>query len=73
LCLISYSLIGYFDLIKFIEPPFYGENLISLGYNIVHKNPKNIPAIYSPKLVNFIMKLLDKTASTRPKISEILD
>jgi NIMA (never in mitosis gene a)-related kinase 2 len=32
------------------EPPFVGENLISLGYQIVHKAPKNLPPIYSKAL-----------------------
>jgi len=43
-----------------LDPPFTGDNLITLGYNIVHKYPKPLPAIYSPKLVTLIMKLLEK-------------
>ena len=26
-----------------LEPPFSGDNLISLGNNIVNKHPKNLP------------------------------
>ena len=54
-----------------LEPPFYGENLITLGYNIVHKYPKPIGNKYSPRLSNFIFKLLDKTPNNRPKISDV--
>ena len=31
-----------------LEPPFHGDNLISLGYNIVNKAPKGLPPQYSP-------------------------
>ena len=56
-----------------LEPPFKGDNLISLGYSIVHKNPKPLPTAYSTKLTSFIMKLLEKNAQKRPKISDIKD
>lgn len=54
-----------------LEPPFLGENLISLGYNIIHKNPKIIPSFYSPKLSNFISKFFEKNPNNRPS-AEIL-
>lgn len=54
------------------EPPFYGENLISLGYNIVNKNPKKIPSAYSTELANFITRLLDKQPATRPSSKEVV-
>jgi NIMA (never in mitosis gene a)-related kinase len=41
-----------------LEPPFYGDNLITLGYNIVHKSPK--------------LKFLEKSPSARPKLSDAL-
>ncbi len=56
-----------------MEPPFYGDNLITLGYNIVHKFPKPLSNSYSPKLISLVMKFLEKNPSTRPKISEVLD
>jgi len=30
-----------------LEPPFNGESLVALGFNIVHKFPKPIPSTYS--------------------------
>ncbi|KAL4446866.1 hypothetical protein ABPG74_014838 [Tetrahymena malaccensis] len=56
-----------------LEPPFQGENLIALGFNIVHKFPKPLPSVYSPKLVSFINKLLEKNPLQRPKTSELLE
>lgn len=56
-----------------LEPPFVGDNLITLGYNIVHKSPKALPTVYSQKLVSFIMKFLEKSPSSRPRISEMYD
>mgnify|MGYP002622223551 CR=1 FL=1 len=56
-----------------LEPPFYGDNLITLGYNIVHKYPKPLSNSYSPKLTSIVMKFLEKNPATRPKISEVLD
>jgi serine/threonine protein kinase len=54
------------------DPPFYGENLISLGYNIVNKPPKKIPTSYSQELNQFILKLLDKQPTSRPSAKEIM-
>ena len=56
-----------------MEPPFLGENLLILGYNIINKAPKNIPSIYSEKLNKFIMGLLIKNPLHRPKISEVVE
>ena len=56
-----------------LEPPFSGDNLISLGYNIVHKAPKALSTAYSPRLSALIMKFLEKSPGSRPKISEIWD
>jgi len=33
-----------------LEAPFTGENLIALGFNIVHKFPRPLPSFYSTKL-----------------------
>lgn len=56
-----------------LEPPFYGENLIMLGYNILHKQPKKPPFIYSEKLSNFIFSLLNKNVLGRPNIKQVTD
>ena len=50
-----------------------GDNLITLGYNIVHKSPKPLPDSYSNKLTLLINKFLEKNPSSRPKISEMWD
>jgi hypothetical protein len=55
-----------------LAPPFYGENLISLGYNIVHKSQKPIPSMYTTGLEKFIWKLLDKGPATRPSANEAM-
>lgn len=43
-----------------LEPPYSGDNLITLGYNIVNKPPKPLPVQYSLKLQNFITKFFEK-------------
>ena len=55
-----------------LEPPFIGENLISLGYNIVNKSPKQLNTIYSSRLANFIMKLLEKNPGKRSKVFDLI-
>lgn len=50
-----------------------GDNLITLGYNIVHKSPKALPDSYTNKLTLLINKFLEKNPSSRPKISEMWD
>mgnify|MGYP000879381147 FL=1 len=54
-----------------LEPPFQGENLISLGFNIINKPPKPLPKIYSTRLSTLISKLLEKLPSERPKIADL--
>lgn len=46
--------------ISALEPPFQGDNLITLGFNIVHKNPKPLPGLYSGKLSSLVNKFLEK-------------
>ena len=53
-----------------LEPPFQGDNLITLGNNIVNKKPKPLPLVYSSKLMNFIDKFLAKKPSERPTARE---
>lgn len=54
------------------EPPFQGDNLISLGNNIVHKKPKPIPNCYSARFSAFIDKMLQKSPKLRPSAKEAL-
>ena len=54
------------------EPPFIGENLISLGFNIVNKPPKPLNSMYSLRLANFIFRLLEKNPGKRPKVMDLI-
>ncbi|KRX10863.1 Protein kinase-like domain [Pseudocohnilembus persalinus] len=56
-----------------LEPPFQGENLITLGFNIVHKNPKQLPGLYSAKLINLINLFLQKNSAKRPSAKDIME
>ena len=56
-----------------MRPPFSGQNLITLGVNIISHEPKPLPSTYSKKLSSFISKLLIKQAKTRPSIAEVID
>ena len=55
-----------------LKAPFAGENLISLGYNIVHNQPQSIPSSYSSDLSSLVNKLLEKNPIKRPSSSEVL-
>jgi NIMA (never in mitosis gene a)-related kinase len=59
--------------ISTLEPPFQGENLLLLGYNIINKVPKDLPSIYSEKLNKFILWLLVKNPFNRPKVSDVVE
>ena len=54
------------------KAPFSGENLISLGYNIVHNQPPPLPAGYSVDLVDLVSRLLEKNPLNRPSAEEAL-
>ena len=54
-----------------LEPPFQSDNIIALARLIVRARPKLIPSCYSPKLFEFILRLMDKRPSMRPSISEV--
>ena len=56
-----------------LDPPFVGENLNTLGQNIVSKSFRSLPQKFTPKLVSFIASLLDKNPKTRPSILEVID
>lgn len=55
------------------ESPFFGNSLLTLGQNIALKDPKPLPAKYSPRLVNFITHLLEKNPKNRPGIKGVLE
>ena len=55
-----------------LEAPFLGDNLITLGNNIVQKPTPDIPTKYSNKLSEVINLLLQKESANRPSASEIL-
>lgn len=54
------------------QPPFSGNNLISLGYNIINRPARPIDAKYSRKLQNLINKMLNKLPEFRPSATECL-
>ena len=56
-----------------LEPPFSGDNLITLGNNIVKEKPKPIPSLYSNNLILFIDKMLSKRPDRRPSAKEALN
>lgn len=55
-----------------LQPPFQAENLITLGMQIVSKNPEPLPSIYSEHLTEFVLKMLSKQPIDRPGISGVM-
>jgi len=55
-----------------LEPPFAGDNLITLGNAIANKKPKAIPHVYSSKFRNFVDVLLNKSPKQRPTALEAI-
>lgn len=55
-----------------MEPPFSGDNLISLGFSIVNRTPKSLKGGFSRLLNDFIMKLLEKEPGKRMIMKEIV-
>ena len=56
-----------------LQPPFVGDNLIALGNDIVFKEPKELPSIYTIELQIFIRKLMEKRAINRPNANEMIE
>lgn len=54
-----------------LEPPFQADNLILLARLIVKARPKPIPSFYSPRLYDFILRLMDKRPNMRPSMEDI--
>ena len=55
-----------------LRPPFSGCSFASLGYSILHTEPRSLPRCYSPRLSLFIKSMLEKRPSARPSITEIM-
>jgi serine/threonine protein kinase len=53
------------------EMPFQAKNLISLGYEIVHKPPKSIPN-FSDRFNSILKKMLAKDQAMRPSAQDCL-
>jgi NIMA (never in mitosis gene a)-related kinase len=55
-----------------LEPPFHGDNLVTLGNAIAHKKPKPVPHVYSNKFQTFVERLLKKNPRDRPTALEAI-
>lgn len=55
-----------------LKHAFSADNLLGLVYKIVQDKYDPIPAHYSQELQNLISMLLNKTASERPSVAQIL-
>jgi len=55
-----------------LQAPFKGENLIVLGNNIVSKEPKPLPSVYSAWLQTFISRLMSKKPADRPTTQDMI-
>ena len=55
-----------------LKPPFFGDNLITLGYNICNGVPEDLPGQYSHRLRTLVGRFLKKDPNGRPSMSEVL-
>jgi NIMA (never in mitosis gene a)-related kinase len=55
-----------------LEPPFQEETMQNLFKSILYKNPKPVHTCYSPKLSEFIFKMLEKKKNNRPLIVDLM-
>lgn len=56
-----------------LEPPFVEDTLQNLFKSILYKNPKPIHTCYSPRLQEFIFKMLEKKKNNRPLVIDLID
>ncbi len=56
-----------------LEPPFEEDSMQSLFKSILYKNPKPIHTCYSPKLSDFIFKMLEKKKNNRPLVIDLIE
>jgi serine/threonine protein kinase len=52
-----------------LKPPFFGDNLITLGYNICNGIPEDLPPQYSHRLKALVAKFLKKDPNGRPTMA----
>ena len=56
-----------------LEPPFVEDNIQTLFKSIQYKNPKPIHTCYSPRLSEFIFKMLEKKKKNRPLVIDLIE
>jgi len=56
-----------------LEPPFAEDSMQALFKSILYKNPKPIHTCYSPRLQEFIFKMLEKKKNNRPLVVDIIE
>jgi serine/threonine protein kinase len=56
-----------------LEPPFVEDSMQALFKSILYKNPKAIHTCYSPRLQDFIFKMLEKKKNNRPLVIDLID
>jgi serine/threonine protein kinase len=56
-----------------LEPPFVEDSMPALFKSILYKNPKPIHTCYSPRLSEFIFKMLEKKKNNRPLVIDLLE
>lgn len=56
-----------------LEPPFVEDSMQALFKSILYKNPKPIHTCYSPRLQEFIFKMLEKKKNNRPLVVDIIE
>jgi NIMA (never in mitosis gene a)-related kinase len=56
-----------------LEPPFVEDSMQALFKSILYKNPKPIHTCYSPRLSEFIFKMLEKKKNNRPLVIDLLE
>ena len=56
-----------------LEPPFAEGDMQTLFKSILYKNPKPIHTCYSPRLQDFIFKMLEKKKNNRPLVIDLID
>ena len=56
-----------------LEPPFQEDTMQNLFKAILYKSPKPIHTCYSPKLNEFILKMLEKNKKNRTLVPDLID
>lgn len=56
-----------------LEPPFVEDTMQNLFKSILYKNPKPVHTCYSPRLSEFIFKMLEKKKNNRPLVIDLIE